>query len=394
MKRLISVFIAIALFFVSAILIFINVNNKAEEKFRETGKALNYNGGLMKINCPEVIGQALDANTIVMLGSSELPCYNEKSHPRIIMNNGNSDFNIMQIGAGYIQSLPHCINIGGIEPYIKNGKVVLNLSPQWFSATGLDPGAFSSRFSPRMLEAFMGNKKISKESKWKVLARCKELFVSYSYGLEFVKKYEKSLNGEQTRYTEFIADRVMKKFDRLKAEKALADALEFQINRKDETVSFEQIDFNELMAISEAQGQEECTNNPFYVYDEYYDEYLRPQIDELKGCNKNSSYCKSPEYSDLKLFLTICKELELEVMLINIPVNGYWYDYTGFPKKDRVDYYQNIRNIAEEYDVELLDLSMHEYTPYFLKDVMHLGWKGWVYIDEGIYEFYKKDIEP
>ncbi|MHA4074727.1 D-alanyl-lipoteichoic acid biosynthesis protein DltD, partial [Bacillus cereus] len=26
---------------------------------------------------------------------------------------------------------------------------------------------------------------------------------------------------------------------------------------------------------------------------------------------------------------------------------------------------------------------------YFLKDHMHLGWKGWVYIDEAIQQFYK-----
>ncbi|MRA75355.1 hypothetical protein GH868_28020, partial [Bacillus thuringiensis] len=25
----------------------------------------------------------------------------------------------------------------------------------------------------------------------------------------------------------------------------------------------------------------------------------------------------------------------------------------------------------------------------FLKDHMHLGWKGWVYIDEAIQQFYK-----
>ena len=76
----------------------------------------------------------------------------------------------------------------------------------------------------------------------------------------------------------------------------------------------------------------------------------------------------------MKLFLEVCEETGLEVMLINIPVNGYWYDYTGFPKADRQQYYQNIRDIAAEYDVTLLDLSDHEYTPYFLKDVMHLGW--------------------
>ena len=115
-------------------------------------------------------------------------------------------------------------------------------------------------------------------------------------------------------------------------------------------------------------------------------------MEELEGSASNGSFSESPEYGDLKLFLNVCDELELEVMLINVPVNGYWYDYTGFPKEEREKYYENIREIAKEYGVKLLDLSNHEYTPYFLKDIMHLGWKGWVYIDEGIYEFYKESL--
>ena len=104
----------------------------------------------------------------------------------------------------------------------------------------------------------------------------------------------------------------------------------------------------------------------------------------------NDSYSNSKEYDDLKLFLSLCNELDLDVMLINIPVNGYWYDYTGFPKTEREQYYDNIWDIAYEYDENVLDLAVHEYTPYFLKDIMHLGWKGWVYVDEELYNFYKE----
>jgi len=30
----------------------------------------------------------------------------------------------------------------------------------------------------------------------------------------------------------------------------------------------------------------------------------------------------------------------------------------------------------------------HEYDAYFLQDIMHLGWKGWVYVDESLDRFY------
>ena len=99
----------------------------------------------------------------------------------------------------------------------------------------------------------------------------------------------------------------------------------------------------------------------------------------------------SPEYDDLRLFLQVAKELGIEIMLVSVPVNGYWYDYTGFPQEDRKQYYQNIRNIAEQNGVRLVDYSDREYEPYFLRDIMHLGWKGWAYLDEQIYQFYQAD---
>ena len=100
---------------------------------------------------------------------------------------------------------------------------------------------------------------------------------------------------------------------------------------------------------------------------------------------------ETDEYNDLRLFLDICEELDIEPMLVSVPVNGFYYDYTGLPQSERQQYYQNIREIASEYDVQLLDLSSQEYTPYFLHDIMHLGWKGWVYVIQGVHEFYQQD---
>ncbi|PEC93295.1 hypothetical protein CON17_30125, partial [Bacillus thuringiensis] len=32
----------------------------------------------------------------------------------------------------------------------------------------------------------------------------------------------------------------------------------------------------------------------------------------------------------------------------------------------------------------------HEYDKYFLKDTIHLGWKGWIYFDEAVQKFYSE----
>lgn len=118
--------------------------------------------------------------------------------------------------------------------------------------------------------------------------------------------------------------------------------------------------------------------------------YVRAAEEERRGSDTGGSYQVSPEYEDLRLFLDVCKETGTEPLIVSIPVNGRWYDWTGFPKEDREAYYENIRKICEEYQVEMADFSDKEYEEYFLKDIMHLGWKGWVYLDEAVYEFWKE----
>ena len=158
-----------------------------------------------------------------------------------------------------------------------------------------------------------------------------------------------------------------------------------------EEVKIEELNFDKLLMVAEQQAKKECTNNNYYIYDDYFTTYLKPQYKASKNAWVNNSYTESKEYDDLRFFLKVCDELNIEVMLVSIPVNGTWYDYTGFPKNDRYTYYQNIRDIAKEYQVKLADFSNKEYEPYFLRDVMHLGWKGWVYVDEAVYDYFKQD---
>ena len=105
--------------------------------------------------------------------------------------------------------------------------------------------------------------------------------------------------------------------------------------------------------------------------------------DALKG------YQTGPEFSDLRCFLDVCSETGVEPMLVILPVNGYYYDFTAFPQSARQAYYEKIRKIAQEYDAAVADFSGDEYTKYFFEDRVHLGQKGWVMVSEEIYRFYQ-----
>ena len=74
--------------------------------------------------------------------------------------------------------------------------------------------------------------------------------------------------------------------------------------------------------------------------------------------------------------------------LFHVPLHGTWSDFTGFTEDRRSQYYENVRAIAMEYGIEILDLTGYEYEPYFMCDTMHLGWKGWLAVDRALIDYY------
>lgn len=50
-------------------------------------------------------------------------------------------------------------------------------------------------------------------------------------------------------------------------------------------------------------------------------------------------------------------------------------------------YYKKVREQVEKAGYPVVDFSGHEYDKYFLKDTIHLGWKGWIYFDEAVHKF-------
>ncbi len=97
------------------------------------------------------------------------------------------------------------------------------------------------------------------------------------------------------------------------------------------------------------------------------------------------------ETGDLKAFLAVCREMEIEPLVVILPVNGYWYDYTGYGKEARAKYYERIRALLNEEQVSYADLSGEEYTRYFFEDGIHPSGKGWTKINEILYRFYQED---
>lgn len=347
-------------------------------------------------------------NNILLLGSSELSASDNIGYPPVLFNYGNSNFNMVMSGSGYVQSLLQAIKLGAYEPLMKNRKVVLILSPQWFTTLQAQGDKFDSKWLTPVWTEFINNKNISYNLKNKIKSRAYKLSkdggdvqnaiseTEIPQDSHAIAKSKKSISTQSKKI--FSVNWASNRLDRIRRNIAFSKQIKESRREYDKSlksnkkiVKVEKINFKTLMKRAEEQGKLECTNNDFGIYDEYFDTYVKSALAERKNSEKEMSYSESDEYYDLKLFLEVAEEANLKVMLVSMPVNGRWSDYTGFLKKHREDYYKKIRKIAKQYKVEIADFSDKEYELYFLRDIMHCGWKGWVYIDEAVYKFNEED---
>lgn len=387
MKRLVSLGAA----FILLIFTFVGYNSYLDRQIENRKNAIDYVYFKEKADGIAALNKPINANNLLVFGSSELSNIGEKTFPDETFHHGNSDFNLTLVGTASQQSLWHAVQLGALSGKIQNKKVALILSAQWFTKSHLEPQAFASRFNPVMFEQFIQNKDISVETRKKIVDRCEQLLVTDRDDLNEVQNYRSVYLDNKSYASTVLSIKATQWFKVFKAKYNFVKATSAENYTNESYVKAEDINFNQLKEFAEQQGKKDCTNNSLYIYDDYYTTYVEPALDKEKGSDKNSSYCDSAEYDDLRLFLEVCRELKIQPMLVIIPVHGLWYDYTGFPKADRDQYYQNVRDIAGEYGASVADFSSEEYTPYFLRDIMHLGWKGWVEVEQSLYEFYKQD---
>lgn len=338
------------------------------------------------------IMENMNEGSFPVFGSSEFQHGTEQIwHPANLF--AGSRFNPMLIGAGYYQSLSHAITLAAIEPALTQRKAVLILSPQWFRKTGVVNQAYASRFSETLYAGMLENKRLSDETKGYISDRTCKLLEADENTREHVLLHDKVLWKQNATILETAQEDFWNAFlheKELFSMAALEDAYRIQ---KGDGIPAEDVepDWEELLRKAQEAGEKE-NQNPFYIDDKSY-KLLEPHLSKKKDINKDAvnGYQKSPEYDDLRCFLQVCQELDIKPMLVLMPVNGYYYDYTGFPREARQKYYAKVKAVAEEYGVKVADFSDQEYTKYFFEDRVHLGKKGWVMVNESLYEFYQEN---
>ena len=385
MIKLKAFLLSLVLVIATLALLHVTYVKKIDDYYKVKDNSIRYSTSYEKYKSRDILTSNITPNTLVLLGSSELVAtINEDYHPNKIFN--YNDFNIMQIGTSYSQNIVQASTLGSIEGAMTKRKVAIVESVQWFEKDGTHQDAFLNKASQEHIFHMLDNDKISKETKEKIINRIIEITKGNKQQNDLYKKYKSYfIEGKGT-----VVDQKLLELDN--AIYSFKTKQKFYQNRSksdypvsgDKTPNY---DWEQMTKKFVEEVEKKTDNNDYAVDNNYYNTYLKDRYDSLKDSNKDLSYLESPEYSDLEIFLTVAKELGIEVEVIIFPVNGKWNDYTGVSKEMREATYKKIESVAKNHGATVLNYGNREYDDYFLFDVMHVGVKGWMEVEKELYKF-------
>ena len=370
MKKIKAFSVALAVFMTFAITVHFLSIAVLPKQNRDFGYWISYS----KDASYEALKRNITPETALYMGSSEFHHgLSHKYNPANLFR--GTDLNLMCIGGAFNQSLNHAIAVGALGSELQNKKVALILSPTWFYKNDRQRETkFILRFSEGEYKALMENRELSEETKAKVKLKVETLLGKVDTATGGI-----GMSG--------IDDLLRRERDRNKCATSWLMTKKTAVN---DTWNSENIDFQTLKEEAEKECRGKCTNE-CNMQDKVFEKNFASKLTDRKNCNSKKSFEGSEEYDDLQLFLDICREQGLEVLLIMQPLNGKWYDYTGLTSEKRNVVYETVGEIAKQKGVEYADLSGEEYTENFFEDAVHPTSKGWVIINEKAYEFFKKN---
>jgi D-alanine transfer protein len=323
---------------------------------------------------------------LYLMGSSELGVPVDQN-PNTWLPTNASDFDLYQSGRGNQQSLYHAIELAAVGPSIATKKVALIVSPQWFVQGGIKAGAFQSVFSHAAWDAMLANPHLSASTRQRLIARVGSLMPQLctfgaSCATTTASEVEEVLDAPYNVFTSRV-NTLRDTYKGVDYRKAVTYTGAWQPGRQ----SMASIDWAAADANATATGQLKVGRNPYNMEDAYFQKRIVPQLDRLRRQQTGVTYTSSVEYDDLQLFLDVAHDLGIDVMLIALPVNGVWSDFTGLPHAERDGFAAKVRNIAAVNHVQLTDLTLKAYEPYYFFDSLHLGWRGWLDVTRACWEF-------
>ncbi|MFX3618814.1 MAG: D-alanyl-lipoteichoic acid biosynthesis protein DltD [Sporolactobacillus sp.] len=327
-------------------------------------------------------------------GSSELLRL-DRYHPTNYFKVRPDGFTPFLIGRGGMYSLVHFLNMAAAGNELTNRKIVFILSPEWFTAQGLQDIHFHPNFSKEQVYHLVFYHTISNGLREKAARRLLHFhFIRKDHNLTtllenaaypgHVAKPRLALATIQG----YLTYKVLTLHDFIEMHRIKPGYKKHQYQKPDPRLANNS--WANLRLSAKKMTERETDNNRFHIKTSLYNKHIRGRLGKFKDYRKNERYNQSPEYDDLQLVLDLLKQKHVQALFVSVPFNGHWYDYAGVPKIRREVAYRKIATEIHRNGFELADFTRFDSKPFFLQDTMHIGPMGWVYIDQAIKKFYNQ----
>ena len=342
-----------------------------------------FKGSLMKQD-------AFENGYVPFYGSSELSRL-DPLHPSVIAQKYQRNYRPFLLGGPGSQSLAQFLGMQGTADELKDKKAVVIISPQWFTKMGQNPDAFALYYSPLQACNFLlGIKKDSVSNRYaaKRFLAMPEVKGTVKRGMKRVAAGEELTDAQR-----FILEnqrRVLNNEDKFFSTFQLRDRIK-KINTRAKLLP----DTYSVKGLNEVADQEAAKNtnsNSFGINNRFFKTRLNKRnLMKLKDSQRNFDYTKSVEYSDFELMLQQFAKQHTNVLFIIPPINQKWSEYTGLSEEMYQKSVSKIKyQLASQGFNNVEDLSRHGGEKYFMEDTIHLGWRGWVAVDQAVKPFMQR----
>jgi len=336
-------------------------------------------------------------DNLIIFGSSELATFEIPTHPSNFFAGERGGFQVNLVGRGSCQSIIHAIAIAASGDALADSRVVIITSPQGYVPQGIAPDMFMANFSPLQFMELLAADDISPEVKQAISTRVVTLTERYAEMpnaadtapaiLWLAEHY--AAPSPLTSVRNFVMRpyyrfaRYLYELRDLHSSRELLSVIHQSPPHQSNYIDWEE---EERLAITSAR--EMSDNNEFGMLNGYFAVNIGRNLHRFEGRDRYLDYSYSEEYEDLRLLFEIVQQKGIEPLFIHVPFHAQWSDFTGLTAEQRQVYYNNVRSIAQEFDIRVLDLTGYEYEEFFLCDIVHLGWRGWLRVAKSFIEFY------
>ncbi|ANZ33846.1 D-alanyl-lipoteichoic acid biosynthesis protein DltD [Staphylococcus carnosus] len=313
-------------------------------------------------------------------GSSELE-KDDPFNPAIALNKHNSPRQAFLIGIGGNTDLVNGVELASQYDDLKGKKIAFIISPQWFTNHGLTNVNFDARMSQNQINQMFNQKNMSDELKQRYAKRL--LQFKNVHNKEFLRETAKNQGKTDGNYISGFKENQLTKIEAIKS---LMNFKKVPLEHV-KPVTSEDASWSEIRDVATQYGEAHSKSNQYHIRDKYW------KLIKAHKRRMNRDYefnINSPEFADLKLLADTMHEAGADVEYISIPVNGKWYDNIGIDKDKRQPVYDKIHRTVVDSGGKIYDMTDKDYEPYVITDAVHIGWKGWVYIDEHIVHHMKE----